>query len=112
MGGPPMAGQGMPLMGNTPMGPDPAMMEALGQLQGQPSPGGEDKALTEASTQLGFAASRLQLRSPKAAKLVNDAISKVQQARTELQNAQSGPLGAPTDLMGGMQGMPMGLPGA
>ena len=112
-GGPPMAGQGMPLMGQTPMGPDPAMMQALEGLQGNPSPGGEDQALTDATTKLGFAAARIQLRSPKAAKLLNDAMSKVQQARTEIQHAQSGPVGAPTDLMGGMgQGMPMGFPGA
>lgn len=114
MGGPPpMAGMGMPLMGQTPMGPDPAQMQALEALQGNPSPGGEDEALTDATTKLGFAASRIQLRSPEAAKLLNDAISKVQQARQKLQAAQTGPVGAPTDLMGGMgQGMPMGFPGA
>lgn len=101
----------MPLMGNTPMGPDPMQMQALESLQGSPSPGGEDEALTDASTKLGFAASRIQLRSPKAAAMLQDAISKVQKARTELQQSQTGPVGLPTDLLGGgMGGMmpPMG----
>ena len=101
----------MPLMGQTPMGPDPGMMQALEGLQGQPSPGGEDSALNDVTTKLGFAVSRIQLRSPEAAKLLTDAMSKIQQARHKLSEIQSSPMGLPPDLLGGLGGMPGGQMG-
>lgn len=106
----PMAGQGLPGMGQSPMGGPPSgALEALQQMQQSPSPSGEEEALAKASTFLGLALARVYLRSPKAAKMISDALSRVQSARQELSDLGSGPMMPPPDLMGGSA--PGGMPG-
>ena len=90
-------------MGPSPMGgPDPMGLEALGQLQSQPSPGGEEQALADASLNIGMALTRIHMRSPRAARLLSDALSKLNQAREALQTEASAPVGAPPNLLGGL----------
>lgn len=96
--------------GPMPMGAPPGLgggdpMQALMGLQEQPAPDGEDQALQDASLKIGMAYSRIQMRSPKAAKLLADASSKVQQAREALKQEGSRPLGAPPSLGMAEQGM-------
>lgn len=106
---PPLAGPGLPGMGPSPMGqPSPASLDSLLNLQQQPSPGGEEEALAEASTALGLALSRVYMRSPTAAKMIADALSRVQSARTELTKDQG--VGAPPNLMGGLPPMQGNMP--
>jgi len=61
---------------------------------------------------IGMALSRVQLRSPKAARLLADALSKVQQAREAMQQEGKGAMNAPPDLgfagAGGPGTPPMG----
>lgn len=97
-------------------GPD-GMMKVLAGLQKQPPPDGEKQALTDASTKISMALSRIQLRSAKAAKLLSDAVSKIHAAREALDNEGSSPVAAPPDLGmtggmnpgGGSPGGPMGM---
>ncbi|TSA53226.1 MAG: hypothetical protein D4R44_04025 [Actinobacteria bacterium] len=98
----PMAGTGMPGMGQNPIGPDPQAMEAMSMLQAQPSPHMEDETLNEATDKLGIALSRIHLRSPRAAKHLAKAIEEIQSARDMLLDDQSGPMAPPPNLMGNM----------
>ena len=98
----PMAGTGMPGMGQSPIGPDPQSMEAMAMLQSQPSPHMEDATLNEATDKLGIALSRIHLRSPRAAKHLAKAIEEIQSARDMLLDGQSGDMAAPPNLMGSM----------
>jgi hypothetical protein len=114
-----MPGQGGPPP--SPMGPAPpgagggpeGILQMLAGLQQQPPPDGEKEALNDATMKLGMALSRIQLRSAKAAKLLADAISKVQQAKEALaQEGQRG-LQPPPDLGlagGGLSGAPPANP--
>lgn len=109
---PMMAGQGLPGMGAPPMpGPPPDAMGAMGMLSNAPSPDGEQQALMEASEKVGLALARAWLRSPKAARLLADALKKIQDAREALDQAGKGPVGAPPDLGGMAPPAPMGPPG-
>ena len=100
---PPMAGPGLPGPGPSPLGqPNPAALQALGDLQKQPSPGGEEEALTKATDAVGMAMSRIYMRSPEAAKMLSEALSRIQSARMELQKIASAPVGMPPDLLGGI----------
>jgi hypothetical protein len=90
----------------------------MGQNQQSPPPSGEQDALRDASMQIGFAASRIAQRSAKAARLLTEALTKIQAAREALEQEGSRPLGPTPDLgsgalMGGAQGpanpMAMGL---
>lgn len=100
MGGPP----GAPPMGGPP-GPAPeggggpeGILKMLAGLQQQPPPDGEQEALRDASMKIGMAMARIQMRSAKAARLLADALSKVQQAREALQQEGHRSLNAPPDL--------------
>jgi hypothetical protein len=104
----PMAGPGLPGMpGPAPFGPDPAAMQALSGVGETPSPQREEDLLSEALLKIGVALAHIHMRSPKAAKLLSDAQSKISQAREELKKEQ--PVGLPPDLLGGM--MPGGPSG-
>jgi len=107
-GGPPPA----PMQGpGLPGGPPDPVLAGLAMLQQSPPPEGEQEALRDASTKIGMAMSRVQTRSPKAARLLADALSKVQQAREALQQEAQKQLPAPPDL--GLSGGSMagGMPG-
>ena len=109
-----MAGGGMMAPGGSPMGgPPQAAMSALDQLSKSSPQRGPKEALDDATAKLQVALMRIYLMNPKAAKLVSDALSKVQQAQSELTREGSSPVGAPPNLLGqGAQmggGMPMGL---
>ena|SRR5437879_5935216 len=112
MPGYPIPGMPGPAPGASPM-PSPGggapPMEMLEQFAGMPSPGGEDELLGEATNQISLALTRIHLRSPRAAKLLADAQSKVQQAREVLSEDSMAPLGLPPNLLGG--GMPGMGPG-
>lgn len=86
-------------------GPD-AALEALQKLQGSPPPDGEQEALRDASMKIGLAFSRIQLRSAKAARLLSEAISKIQSARETLQAESERSLAPPPNLGGGLPMMP------
>jgi hypothetical protein len=57
---------------------------------------------------IGMAASRFQLRSPKAARLLAEALAKIQAAREALDTEGSRPMAAPPDLGLGQGGAPAG----
>lgn len=107
-GMPPGLGQGVVGMGPPP-GPPPGAMEALGALQGQPSPGGEEDAIGQAVQAAGMALARAYLRSPEAATKISKAITLLNQAREDLQNAANQPMMPPPDMLAGQP--PMGAPG-
>jgi hypothetical protein len=106
----PMAGPMAPGMGPPPIaGLPPGALDALKNLQETPAPAGETQALAEATMKIGMALQRIYLRSPKASKLLADALAKVQQAREELEkNPGGGAQGPPPNLLGGMTPAPMG----
>lgn len=85
-------------MGGGPEG----LMKILASLQQQPPPDGEKQALQEASTKIAMAISRIQLRSPKAARLLAESVSKIQQAQETIAQEGERPIAAPPDL--GMTG--------
>jgi len=82
----------------------------LAGLQQQPPPEGEQEALRDASMKIGMALSRVQTRSAKAARLLADALSKVQQAREALQQEGQRGLSPPPDLGFAGGGMAAGGP--
>ena len=92
------------------MGGPEEMLKVLAGMQKSPPPSGEQEALRDASMKIGMAASRWQTRSPKAARLLADALSKIQQAREVMDALKTSPLEAPPDLgLGGPGGpSPMG----
>ena len=79
---------------------------------GSPSPGGEEQALKEAAGAVGMALARAYNRSPKAAIKLSKALTLINEARQELQQASESAVGAPPELLGAMMGQsPMGMPG-
>jgi hypothetical protein len=78
-----------------------AGLQALAQMQQSPPPSGEQDALRDASMQIGFAASRIAQRSAKAARLLAEALAKIQSAREALESEGNRPLGQPPDLGAG-----------
>lgn len=82
----------------------------LAGLQQEPPPSGEQEALRDASMKISMAMGRVQLRSAKAARLLADALSKVQQAREAMQQEGKGAMNAPPDLGFGAGAPGMGGP--
>jgi len=97
MGGPPMGGPPGPAPDGGGGGPE-GILKMLAGLQQQPPPDGEQEALKDASMKIGLAMARWQLRSPKAARLLADSLSKIQQARETMQQEGKGAMNAPPDL--------------
>jgi hypothetical protein len=87
-------------------GPE-GLLKILASLQKQPPPDGETQAIQQAANLLSMALSRVQMRSASSAKLLADAISKVQSAREALAKEGSGAVASPPDL-GMTGGMPPG----
>ena len=81
MGGP-MMEQGLQGLSKGMPGGDP--LQALKSLQATPGPSAEESALKQAREALGFAMSKLQLRSPKAAKHLATALIELDGANREL----------------------------
>src|SRR5215467_4927938 len=73
-------------------------LQSMAQNQQSPPPSGEQDALRDASMQIGFAASRIAQRSAKAARLLAEALAKIQSAREALESEGNRPLGQPPDL--------------
>ena len=120
-GMPPMGGGGMPpgmgggMMGQPPPfggGPPPGALSALDAMAQQPQGIGEKQALRDATSKLQVALSRVLMRSPHAAKLIADAISRTQQAASILEDDATETIGPPPDLLGAMTPSPMGSPPA
>ena len=87
-------------------------MALLTGMQQQPPQSGEDNLFRDASAAVGTVYQRVAQRSAEAAKLLSEALTKIQAARQALQKEGNRPLAAPPDLgMGGMGGptptMPM-----
>jgi hypothetical protein len=72
-----------------------------------PQPQRESEALKEATNIIGVAMSGVQMRSPKAARFLADAASKIQQAIQTLNEEGMSPLGLPPGL--GAASPPMGM---
>lgn len=112
-----MPGAGGPPPGGAPPAPGPggdggpaAAMQALLSLQQAPPPDGEKDALMDVTTKLGFVLSRVQLRSAKAARLISEALSKIQGAKEALADEASHPI-APVPNLGVPSIMGAGAPG-
>lgn len=75
-----------------------AGLQALMGAQKSPEPDGVEKALTDATTMLQFAASRVGTRSAEVTKILADAVGKIQQARKKLIEMPMQPLSPPPDL--------------
>ena len=115
-GGMMQAGGGMMGMGSPPLGnpANPQAMQALDQLSKSPADKGPKEAINEAVAKLQVALSRIYLQSPKAAKLISDALSKVTSAQSELEKEGMNPVAPPPNMMGGMNrmqgpGLPFGI---
>lgn len=113
-GMPPMAGNGMPGMGPSPMGgPSPEMLQALQGMQQAPGMQRVKEALEAASSALGLALQTVYQLSPRASVKLATALKDVQSARDILYSNQDaapgmqsqalGMGGPPPDLGGGMQ---------
>lgn len=96
--------------GAPPFGGPPQGLESLQQLLQQPSPDAEQSALSQATMQLGGVLPRVHLRSPRAAKLIADAISRLESARDALTEDMTEALAPPPDLLGGLTPNRSGLP--
>src|SRR5437870_1574368 len=95
MGG--MPGPGMLGMGQSPMGGMDALMGA--------SMGGRgEQALKDAAMAVGIALGDAYNRSAKAATLLSKALTLINQARQELQQASESAVGSPPELLGAMMG--------
>lgn len=95
MGGPPpapMSGPGLP------GGPPDPVLSGLAMLQQAPPPDGEKEALRDATLKINMAMSRIQLRSPKAAAMLANAVGQIQKAMDTLQEEGSKQLPPPPDL--------------
>lgn len=102
---PPMGRPGMPpMMGQSPMGPSPGAMAALKDLQQVPVGKRIEEALEDVSLKLGQALADAHLQSARAAKLLADALSRVEQAREALAENATAALPSPPDMGGGMPG--------
>lgn len=88
-----------------------AEMDALLGMQESPQPSGEDAAMQDATQKLGFALSRVYLRSPEAAKMLSEAVTKIQAARKALQQEGSRPVSSPPSLSMAEQGFVPGITG-
>jgi hypothetical protein len=88
------------------MGGPEQMLKVLAGMQSSPPPSGEEEALRDASMKIGMAASRVAQRSAKAARLLAEAIAKIQSAREALQAEPSRALAAPPDFGLSMIGAP------
>lgn len=78
-------------------GPEQAL-QVLAGLQQSPPPSGEQEALQEATQKIQMAMGRIQLRSAKSAKLLSEALAKIQAAREALDTTDSSPLSPPPNL--------------
>ena len=104
------AGGGGP-MGGGMAGPGggPQQLDALASMQQGPPPHGEEEALADATMKIGMALARIHLRSPKAAKMLTEALSKIQGARQEMQTLAQSPVSPPPSLGMAEAGMVPGV---
>lgn len=102
---------GPPGGGMAPPGGGPGQLDALASMQSAPPPHGEEEALADATMKIGMALARIHMRSPKAAKMLSEAVSKIQGARKELKNTATNPVASPPNLSMAESGLIPGVTG-
>ena len=87
-------------------------MGGMDALMGASMGGRGEQALKDAAMAVGIALGDAYNRSAKAATLLSKALTLMNQARQELQQASESAVGSPPELLGALMGQsPMGMPG-